>query len=58
MIISVKKANGVDGVTFSCYQVTTDNPNILLSVPHNEENSDYQEIMEWVAEGNTIEEAD
>ena len=57
MIISVKKHNGVDG-TFSCYQVTTDNPNILLSVPHNDDNRDYQEIQEWVAEGNTIEEAD
>ena len=57
MIISVKKHNGVDG-TFSCYQVTTDNPNILLSVPHNDDNRDYQEIQEWVAKGNTIEEAD
>ena len=24
------------------------------SVPHNEENRHYQEILEWVAEGNTI----
>ena len=23
-------------------------------VPHNEENRHYQEILEWVAEGNTI----
>ena len=28
------------------------------SVPMNEENSDYQAILKWVAEGNTIEEAD
>ena len=28
------------------------------SVPINEENSDYQAILEWVEEGNTIEEAD
>jgi len=28
------------------------------SVPMNEENSDYQAILAWVAEGNTIEEAD
>ena len=27
-------------------------------VPLDEANSDYQEIQEWVAEGNTIEEAD
>jgi len=36
-----------------------------LSVPvtegedaYNNQNTDYQEIQEWVAEGNTIEEAD
>ncbi len=28
------------------------------SVPMNEENTDYQKILKWVAEGNTIEEAD
>ena len=27
-------------------------------VPHAEGNTDYQNILEWVAEGNTIEEAD
>ena len=27
-------------------------------VPHNEDNRMYAEILEWVAEGNTIEEAD
>ena len=29
-----------------------------LYVPKNEENRDYQAILQWVAEGNTIEEAD
>ena len=29
-----------------------------LSVPIAEDNTEYQEIMKWVAEGNTIEEAD
>ena len=29
-----------------------------LSVPLVEENTDYQNILKWVAEGNTIEEAD
>ena len=29
-----------------------------ISVPINEDNSDYQAIQAWVAEGNTIEEAD
>ena len=29
-----------------------------LSIPMNEGNRHYQAILEWVAEGNTIEEAD
>ena len=29
-----------------------------LSVPMNEENTDYQEILKWVDEGNTIQAAD
>ena len=28
------------------------------SVPMNTSNTDYQEILEWVADGNTIQEAD
>ena len=31
---------------------------VFRVVPINEENTDYQKILEWVAEGNTIEEAD
>tara|TARA_R100000995_G_scaffold83449_1_gene59417 strand:+ start:1793 stop:1966 length:174 start_codon:yes stop_codon:yes gene_type:complete len=30
----------------------------FCSVPINEENTDYQKIQEWVADGNTIEAAD
>ena len=30
----------------------------LKSVPINEENTDYQNILQWVADGNTIQEAD
>ena len=29
-----------------------------MSVPINEENTDYQNILQWVADGNTIAEAD
>ena len=29
-----------------------------LCVPMSEDNTDYQAILEWVAEGNTIQEAD
>ena len=39
------------------YQVTQEGSNIVLSVPLGN-NTDYQAIQEWVAEGNTIEEAD
>ena len=31
---------------------------IPMFVPLDETNTDYQDILEWVAEGNTIEEAD
>ena len=29
-----------------------------MSIPMNEDNTDYQNILAWVAEGNTIQEAD
>ena len=32
--------------------------NSLLSIPFDEENTHYQEYLEWVAEGNTAEAAD
>jgi len=30
----------------------------MLSIPIDNENTDYQNILAWVAEGNTIQEAD
>ena len=30
----------------------------MMTVPVDNENTDYQKILEWVAEGNTIEAAD
>tara|TARA_R110002126_G_scaffold67777_1_gene171521 strand:+ start:902 stop:1087 length:186 start_codon:yes stop_codon:yes gene_type:complete len=36
------------------YQVTYKNSNTVMSVPLEVENTDYQEILEWVAAGNTI----
>ena len=30
----------------------------MTSIPYDKENTDYQEYLQWVAEGNTAEEAD
>jgi uncharacterized protein involved in tolerance to divalent cations len=38
---------------FTSYKLTYDNGEIWF-VPLDEANSKYQEILEWVAEGNTI----
>jgi hypothetical protein len=38
--------------------ILTTKDNEVWFVPITEGNSDYKEIMKWVAEGNTIEEAD
>tara|TARA_Y100000022_G_scaffold135054_1_gene117299 strand:+ start:1264 stop:1440 length:177 start_codon:yes stop_codon:yes gene_type:complete len=32
--------------------------NTFMSVPLDPDNTDYQKILKWVAEGNTIQEAD
>ena len=45
--------NYINGTIVS-YQVTFTNTNRILSVPKVEDNADYQAILEWVAEGNTI----
>tara|TARA_R100000458_G_C8102274_1_gene128489 strand:+ start:74 stop:259 length:186 start_codon:yes stop_codon:yes gene_type:complete len=55
-ITNVKK-NKVGGVFDNTYQVTSSNSKII-TVPKNEDNTDYQAILQWVDEGNTIQEAD
>ena len=52
MIDTVTK-NYLDG-RFIGYKVTYQNSNINLSVPLVEDNTDYQAIQEWIAEGNTV----
>jgi len=43
---------------FCSYQVTQVDSNRVLSVPPDPDNIDYQAILKWVDEGNTIQEAD
>ena len=39
---------------FCSYQVTYINSNKVKSVPLAEDNSDYQAIQEWIADGGTV----
>jgi len=39
-------------------QVKTKNGNSVLIIPFDEANTDYQEYLKWVAQGNTPEAAD
>ena len=56
MIKSVKKLNNRFG-ELGGYEMTT-NDDTIWSVPLDELNTDYQNILKWVDEGNTIQEAD
>jgi hypothetical protein len=56
MISSVKKLN-IDGAFSNSYLLTLSNGKTLY-VPKAEDNTDYQNILAWVADGNTIAEAD
>jgi hypothetical protein len=52
MIQSVEKIYDELSDNFMYRTVLTDNS--ILFVPHDTANRHYQEILEWVAEGNTI----
>ena len=56
MITKVKEQKDPTIDEVVSYEMTKDD--IIYSVPLAEDNTDYQEIQTWVAEGNTIEEAD
>ena len=58
MINTVKKV--IDPITneLGCYRVTLVDSSKILFVPLNPNNRHYIAIQEWVAEGNTIEDAD
>ena len=53
IIEKVKKINNPEGEFINHYLV-----NDKYNVPKDEANRDYQNILLWVADGNTIEEAD
>ena len=53
MKINEVKKNYCDG-KFVSYNVTYENSNLSLSVPMDESNTDYQEIQQWISEGNTV----
>ena len=55
-IIKVKKQK-IDEKLTNTLEVTFDN-NIISHVPLDEANTDYQQSLQWVADGNTIQEAD
>ena len=57
MIQSVKKINNVYTGQLDSYLVTFAD-GIISTVPIDERNTDYQAILQWVADGNTIQEAD
>jgi len=60
MFKKVKKINYTNDegqTSLKTYKVTTADDKILF-VSLKEENTDYQKILKWVADGNTIEEAD
>ena len=57
IIKSVKKMNNIQNNQLGGYQLI-DSKDKVYSVPLDEENTQYKEIQQWVADGNTIEEAD
>mgnify|MGYP001166672952 CR=1 FL=1 len=58
IIETVKKIKHHEHDTVIGYMVTNSQNNENVFVPIDTANTDYQAIQEWVAEGNTIQEAD
>ena len=57
MIQTVKKKKFRPEGEVTSYEITMQD-GTYISVPLDEANTDYQAILKWVADGNTIEEAD
>jgi len=58
MINTVKKNISPITGQLCSYKVTQTNSDIIKSVPLDPANTDYIAIQKWVAEGNTIDDAD
>lgn len=52
MINTVEKIYDPILKEFECYKMTKNNK--VYFVPHNEANTDYQAIQEWIAQGNQV----
>ena len=57
-IKSVKWVKNLIDTSKNQYMILTDKSDKKFSVPLDTGNTDYQTIQEWVADGNTIQEAD
>jgi hypothetical protein len=54
MIDTVEKIYDLLDNQFSCYKITYVNSNKVKCVPLDEANTDYQAIMEFIANGGTV----
>ena len=54
MINTVEKIYSIYTGEHISYSVTYVNSNLTASVPLDEANRDYQEIQQWISEGNTV----
>ncbi len=52
MINSVEKKYNIFSGNFEYYEMKKDN--VVMFVPLDEANKDYQEIQQWISEGNTV----
>ena len=53
-IDTVTKTYSPDTGNFSGYYVTLENSSEVVLVPNAQDNTDYQEIQQWIADGGTV----